>query len=162
MATPTNLSSPSPMVSKNKPVDWVFIFKFNAADFPECSGDRPNPGIFGGQQKEYKGKFSLQYVYASSDNPKLQKGKGCAGNSLSDPLGATFAQIYFGNYYYVLWNDQFYGKPIETKGGPWGHSKGALAWNDKGEGMVMQVSTPSWPGSGSEKHPAARKNEKRW
>src|SRR5437899_546157 len=32
---------------------------------------------------------------------------------------------------------------------PWGHSKGLLAWNDAGEGFVMQVSTPSWPGSGT-------------
>jgi hypothetical protein len=28
-----------------------------------------------------------------------------------------------------------------------------LAWNDAGEGMVMQVSTPDWPLSGSVKHP---------
>src|SRR5947199_2640123 len=34
---------------------------------------------------------------------------------------------------------------------PWGHSKGVLAWNDAGEGFVMQVSTPSWPASGSER-----------
>ncbi len=139
MTAQIQAGTPSPMIAKDKPVDWVFIFKFNAADFPECKGKRPDPGIFGGKQKEYKGKFSLQYVYASSDNPKLKKGTGCLGNSLSDPLGATFAQIYFGNYYYVLWNDQFYGKPIATKGGPWGHSKGAIAWNDKGEGMVLQV-----------------------
>ena len=153
MAKLPQISAPTPMVSKNKPVDWVFIFKFNADDFPECSGSRPNPGIFGGEPKDYNGRYSLQYVYASSDNPKLKKGNGCLGNSLSDPLGATFAQIYFGDFYYVLWNDQFYGKPIATKPKPWGHSKGAIAWNDKGEGMVLQVSTPSWPGSGSVKHP---------
>ena len=34
-------------------------------------------------------------------------------------------------------------------GAPWGHSKGLLAWNDAAEGFVMQVSTPSWPGSGT-------------
>ena len=28
-----------------------------------------------------------------------------------------------------------------------------LAWNEAGEGFVMQVSTPSWPASGSRKHP---------
>ena len=28
-----------------------------------------------------------------------------------------------------------------------------LAWNDAGEGVVMQVSTPSWPASGSKKFP---------
>ena len=32
-----------------------------------------------------------------------------------------------------------------------------LAWDDSGKGFVMQVSTPSWPGSGSEKRP--RKND---
>jgi hypothetical protein len=31
-----------------------------------------------------------------------------------------------------------------------------LAWNDAGEGFVMQVSTPDWPLSGSAKHPRAK------
>jgi hypothetical protein len=26
-----------------------------------------------------------------------------------------------------------------------------LAWNDEGEGLVIQVTTPSWPGIGSKK-----------
>ena len=34
-----------------------------------------------------------------------------------------------------------------------GHSKGMLAWNDAGEGSVIQVSTPSWPAAGSAKFP---------
>src|SRR5207253_6991089 len=38
-------------------------------------------------------------------------------------------------------------------GGPWGHSKGTLAWNDAGEGFVLQVTTPSWPAAGSNKFP---------
>jgi hypothetical protein len=36
---------------------------------------------------------------------------------------------------------------------PAGHSKGLLAWDRNGAGFVLQVSTPSWPGSGSAKHP---------
>ena len=28
-----------------------------------------------------------------------------------------------------------------------------VAWDDKGNGFVLQVSTPSWPGSGSKDHP---------
>jgi hypothetical protein len=35
---------------------------------------------------------------------------------------------------------------------PWGHSKGMLAWSQNGNGFVMQVSTPSWPASGSVHH----------
>jgi deoxyribonuclease II len=53
----------------------------------------------------------------------------------------------------VLWNDQFDGDPIHTQESPTGHSKGMLAWNADGNGVVMQVSTPSWPGSGSADHP---------
>lgn len=97
--------------------------------------------------------FSQQFVYASSANGALQQGGGCLGDSVADPLGATFNQIYNGGFHYVLWNDQFYGDPIDTQFAPWGHSKGMLTWNDAGEGMVVQVSTPSWPGSGSAKDP---------
>jgi hypothetical protein len=53
----------------------------------------------------------------------------------------------------VLWNDQFDGSPVATKGAPWGHSKGMIAWDTSGSGFVMQVSTPSWPGAGSVNHP---------
>ena len=136
----------SPMVDKNHPVDWVFIFKFNAKNFPECDRGKDTSGIFGGTMRDYKGRYSQQYVFASSANPKLQKGKGCIGTSLTDPLGASFAQIYDNDCNYVLWNDQFYDAPIANGDSPWGHSKGALAWNDAGEGMVLQVSTPSWAG----------------
>ena len=41
--------------------------------------------------------------------------------------------------------------PTRTR--PAGHSKGLLAWNSDGNGMVLQVSTPSWPGSGSSGEP---------
>jgi hypothetical protein len=53
----------------------------------------------------------------------------------------------------VLWNDQFYGDPLSNESAPAGHSKGMLAWDKNGNGLVMQVSTPSWPASGSSKRP---------
>jgi hypothetical protein len=67
--------------------------------------------------------------------------------------GATFDQVYNGKFYYVLWNDQFYGDPLQTQSAPWGHSKGMLAWNDEGDGMMLQASTPSWPASGNSSEP---------
>ena len=113
-----------------------------------------------------------QYAVASSKNPTLTKNNNeCLGTTLNDPLGATFAQVYMTNdFNYLIWNDQFYGHPgggreypmgYLDKGTnrwintdiPWGHSKGMLAWNDDGDGFVLQVSTPSWPASGSKLHP---------
>lgn len=144
--------APVPLLAPGQPVNWWFVFKFNAASFPECGGDVQRTCLFGGSVQPYES-FSQQFVYASSANGALQQGGGCLGDSVADPLGATFNQIYNGGFHYVLWNDQFYGDPIDTQFAPWGHSKGMLTWNDAGEGMVVQVSTPSWPGSGSAKDP---------
>jgi hypothetical protein len=90
--------------------------------------------------------------------PKLKKGSGCAGETVKDPLGATFSQVFNGPYNYVVWNDQPYRDPKipaceENCGAPWGHSKGPLAWNDAGDGLVLQVSTPFWPLSASKSKP---------
>ncbi len=140
-----------PLAGPNEPVDWMFAYKFNDGSFP----DPPPPkgsvnGIFGGTPKDYPDGFSQQYVFATSKNPTLVKGAGPIGATLTDPLGATFGQVYLRpGYFYILWNDQFYDDPIETKGSPAGHSKGMAAWNDDGEGFVLQVSTPSWPACGS-------------
>jgi Deoxyribonuclease II len=159
MTDSKKLPPPTPMAGKDQPVDWLFVFKFNSASFPGCTDDGVTPvtgsnGIFGGTVEAYKEGHSQQYVFATSAQPSLSKGSGCLGATLNDPLGATFAQVYnTPGYYYVLWNDQFYNNPIETKGAPMGHSKGMLAWNEDGEGLVMQVSTPSWPASGSKDHP---------
>lgn len=151
-------SAPTPLLTQDHPVDWWFVFKFNAASFPGCAGADKRKGIFGGRVRKYPGGFSQQYIYASSENPTLQKGKGCVGATLTDPVGATFGQVYNNSYYYLIWNDQFYDAPkIHGCGkyccAPWGHSKGMLAWNESGEGFVMQVSTPSWPASGSKEYP---------
>jgi hypothetical protein len=148
--------APAPLLKQGQPVKWLFVFKLNST-FPGCGGDAARVCIFGGDVQKYKA-FGQQFVYASNADPALQQGNGCAGDSVNDPLGASFAQVYTGDYFYVIWNDQFYDDPeIEgcTKecGSPWGHSKGMLAWNSDGEGFVLQVSTPSWPAAGSKKFP---------
>lgn len=149
--------APAPLLAKDRPVDWWFVFKFNSSKFPRCGEDagpqRTCP--FGGKVQAYPS-FSQQFVFASSRNGKLTRGKGCVGATTGDPLGATFDQVYHGNFFFVIWNDQFYGQPAicgksDSCGAPWGHSKGMLAWNEAGEGFVLQVTTPSWPGAGSKK-----------
>ena len=142
-------AAPTPLLAQGQPVDWWFVFKFNAHSFPGCGGTAKRSGLFGGEPRDYHGHFSQQFVYASSANPTLQKGTGCVGTTLTDPLGATFNQVYNGTGYYVLWNDQFYNDPCRNEDAPWGHSKGMVAWNEDGDGFVMQVSTPSWPASGT-------------
>ncbi len=153
------LAAPTPLAGKDQPVDWLVIYKFNAASYPGCTDDGVTPavgskGLFGGTVEAYKSGHSQQYVYASSKHPTFVKGEGCLGATLTDPLGATFAQVYnTPGYFYVLWNDQFYKNPIPNGPSHSGHSKGMLAWNEAGEGFVLQVSTPSWPASGSKAHP---------
>ena len=147
--------APAPLLKKGHPVSWWFVFKLKATDFPDCSGTRTCP--FGGSVQTYTA-FSQSYVYASSEDEVLQDGGGCLGTTKADPVGATFDEVYNGSYFYVVWNDQFYKDP-EIKGcgdscsAPWGHSKGMLAWNKDGDGVVMQVTTPSWPASGSADFP---------
>jgi len=143
--------APTPLLSNGQPVNWWFVFKFNAESFPKCGGaQRTCP--FGGTVEHYKN-FSQQFAFASSADHLLQPGGGCVGDTTADPLGATFNQIYNGTFFYVIWNDQFYGDPLPNKDAPAGHSKGMLAWNEDGNGMVLQVSTPSWPASGSSTEP---------
>jgi hypothetical protein len=146
--------APVPLLQEGRPVDWWFVYKFNAARFQQCGvpeEERACP--FGGKGTKYKA--SQQFAVASSEDHALKQGAGCAGTSVKDPLGATFDQIYQGRFHYVVWNDQFYKDPKvractgDSCGGPWGHSKGILAWDDDGEGIVLQVTTPSWPASGS-------------
>ena len=151
-------SAPAPLLAQGRPVDWWFVFKLNASKFPDCGGaTRTCP--FGGTVGNYKD--GLQYVFASSESQTLKQGQGCAGSTSTDPIGATFAQVYNGSYNYLIWNDQFYNDPpIQGCSGnscsaPWGHSKGMLVWDNTGNGFVMQVTTPSWPAAGSKRHPRA-------
>jgi hypothetical protein len=143
--------APTPLLRSGQPVDWWFVFKFNAESFPGCGG-APRTCPFGGTVERYRS-FSQQFVFASSADRTLQPGGGCIGDTSMDPLGATFEEVYNGTLFYVLWNDQFYGDPLPNKDAPAGHSKGMLAWNSDGNGMVLQVSTPSWPASGSSAEP---------
>src|SRR3954468_9292530 len=126
----TAASSPTP-VEQTIPADWIFVFKFNATSFPTAANDPHRACPFGGTPA-HNGAFSQAYAAATSQHPKLDNGPGLAGAGLDDPLGATFARIWNGNYHYVVWNDQFYGHPQgpcagDGCGAPWGHSKGVLA-----------------------------------
>jgi hypothetical protein len=163
-AAPTSTSasteSPSPLIDKTHPVDWWFAFKFNSASFPQCSAGAFRTCPFGGHVQSSWTSFSQQYAVASSDSKTLHAGSGCAGDTTDDPVGATFDEIYNGSFNYVVWNDQFYQDPELTACGasnscssPWGHSKGMIAWNNSGDGVVLQVTTPDWPGAGSAAHP---------
>ncbi len=151
---------PYPLLSKGHPVDWWFSYKMNSVAFPKCTTGDNRKCYFGGEVAPYK-LLGLQYVVASSEAPALQTGSAdCIGNGTDDPVGATFDEIFNGNLAFVLWNDQPYEK-LDLPGcdttdcGTWGHSKGIVAWNDNGDGLVMQVSTPGWPGTGT---PAAPKD----
>jgi deoxyribonuclease II/SH3 domain-containing protein len=156
--TPATGAGPVPLSAAGHPVDWWFVFKLNAVKFPECGPGATRACPSGGQVQNYASAFGQQYVYATSEDPELKKGAGCVGDTDADPVGATFLEAYNGTFHYVVWNDQFYSDPKIAGCGdscskPWGHSKGMVTWNDAGEGFVMQVTTPSWPASGSRTTP---------
>lgn len=148
---------PVPLLAQNQAAKWWFVFKLNAGKFPQCgAADVVRSCSFGGTVQPYT--YGQQFLYASDAAPMLQQGGSCVGAGVDDPVGATFGQIYNGAYFYVVWNDQFYQDPPiggcgDSCSSPWGHSKGVLAWDDSGAGVVMQVSTPSWPGAGSQAFP---------
>src|SRR5437868_4722734 len=85
--------APAPLLEKGKAVDWWFVYKFNAKNFPACGtkdeddDDRTCP--FGGKPASYKN--SQHFVVASSQDGSLKEGTGCAGTA--DPVGTTFEQI---------------------------------------------------------------------
>lgn len=140
---------PQPRIDRTHTSDWIFAYKFNGADFPT------NPVAqcrFGGTPQTDKG--SQHYAATWSGVGTLVDQPGLIGSELSDPLGATFDEIYNGNLFFVAWNDQFDTHPSlpsckDECPGPWGHSKGILAWDRNGSGLLLQVTTPSWPGAGS-------------
>lgn len=138
------------MVDQAHRAKWVFAYKFNAASYPTTA--TLTSCLFGGTPETYVS--SQRYVVADFAHSSLRDGPGLIGTSTFDPVGATFAQIYASGLNFVVWNDQFYRHPPITGcgdscGGPWGHSKGVIAWDDRGRGVVLQVTTPSWPGSGT-------------
>lgn len=154
---PVGAVAPTPLLAKGHPVAWWFVFKLNSKLFPGCNGSSTRACPFGGTAQNYRS-FGQQFIFASSENQTLQKGMGCAGDTSMDPLGSTFEEVYEGRFHFVVWNDQFYDDPKisgcgTSCGAPWGHSKGMVVWNDEGQGFVMQVTTPSWPASGSYMYP---------
>ncbi len=161
----TVLAQPRPLLNANTPVDWWFVFKFNAATAPGCTGKKTPVCAFGGAPGKYANydkttvQFGQQFAVASSANPTLTApapppDNTCLGDTADDPVGATYSQIYkISSFFYVVWNDQFDKSPTPDRDGPWGHSKGIVAWDKNGDGVVMQVSTPSWPASGSKSFP---------
>ena len=149
--------APAPLLEKGQtPVNWWFIFKFNTKSFPECAAGAQRSCPFGGDVQDYPKDFGQQFVQANDGNSSFTPGQVCLGDTTRDPVGATFDQVYNGTSNYVIWNDQFYNDPDLPQckhktfcDAPWAHSKGMLAWDDQGNGFVMQVSTPNWPGAGS-------------
>jgi len=101
----------------------------------------------------------LQYVLSSGSATQTQPmtlHSECLGSG-SDPVAKTFEQIFSGiASNFVIWNDQLYEDPRpditpsceESCSAPWGHSKGFIAWDANGDGFVVQVTTPDWPGNG--------------
>ena len=149
-------AAPSPFVNQGQPATWVFSFKMNVATFPTTG--QLTHCLFGGTPEPDRS--SQQYIFASQSSPALRDGPGLIGTSTADPVGATFAAIYASGLNFVIWNDQFYRHPAitgcsESCSGPWGHSKGIVAWDSQGRGVVLQVTTPSWPGSGTAVAPRA-------
>lgn len=152
VAVAQSATPPSPLLKNGQPVDWWFVFKLNSKLFSGCGGPA-RTCLFGGTVQAYKDPFGQQFAFASSDDHTLQQGGGCIGDTTADPLGATFSQVYNGKLSYLIWNDQFDGDPMADAPSSRAHSKGMLAWNTDGNGFVLQVSTPSWPASGSSKKP---------
>jgi len=164
---PALADGPMPLLSPGHPVQWWFVFKLNSGKFPGCIPRDERACPFGGEVQDYSN-FSQRYIFASGEGTTgggtaaLREGQGCLGDATDDPLGATFDQIYNGAVHYVVWNDQFYQDPQiascsgDSCSAPWGHSKGVLAWDDSGQGIVVQVTTPSWPGSGNSLHPRSK------
>jgi len=150
-------SSPAPAAGEPEVPDWLAVFKFNIRTAPTQAADSDRHCPFGGSPA-HNGAYSQAYAAATSLRPTLAAGTGLVGSGADDPLGATFARIWEGDYNYVVWNDQFYRHPAiagcsESCGAPWGHSKGILAWTEAGDGLLLQVTTPSWPAAGAKARP---------
>jgi len=147
-------AGPAPLLGNGQSADWIFVYKFNAASFPTT---HPDTCRFGGTPGA--GKASLAFAMAYAGAPTLAAGTGLVGTTIADPVGATFNEVYSSGLNFIVWNDQFYGDPKLKCGknctGRWGHSKGILAWDNAGNGLILQVSTPDWPGAGSISVPRA-------
>lgn len=151
LAAQPSTAAPTPLLDATHLAQWVFAYKFNASTF-DTDGQLVQC-IFGGAPAD--GPAGQAFAVASSGFGALTSGTGLIGTSLNDPVGATFNEIYNSNLNFVVWNDQFYDDPKISCGTcrRWGHSKGVLAWDDAGNGVILQVTTPDWPGAGSSSNP---------
>ena len=150
---PPEDGGPSPRVDSLTAVDWLAVYKFDAKFATTAP---PDHCVFDTSERiaaDYKGKQCQHYAMSTNSNPKLTAMPfgSLIGTSTDDPLGATFDQFFNGpeDNSYVIYNDQFYGDPSptsacsEAKG--CGHAKGAVMWDAKGDGILLQVTTPNWP-----------------
>src|SRR5271154_605714 len=89
-SSPQAGDAPVPLLQQGHPVEWWFAFKFNSEFFPGCAGGATRTCPFGGVPQPYRS-FGQQFIYASNEVPTLtQEPTGCIGDSLNDPVGATF------------------------------------------------------------------------
>src|SRR5215471_4786725 len=70
------VAQPQPMLNAQTPVDWWFVFKFNAASGPGCVGQKTPTCIFGGKPGKYADydgtvQWGQHFAVASSANPTL-------------------------------------------------------------------------------------------
>jgi len=56
------MSALTPLLTAVQPVDWWFVFKFDAATVSGDESQEHNPGIFGGTPIDYQGHFCLNYA----------------------------------------------------------------------------------------------------
>src|ERR1700747_1556231 len=64
--------APVPLLNTGEPVDWWFVFKFNAESFPQCGGFQ-RTCTFGGTVQPYWS-FGQQFAFASSADGTLTQG----------------------------------------------------------------------------------------
>src|ERR1700761_9092370 len=83
----TGDQAPAPLLKAGQPVNWWFVFKFNAVTFPRAAdstpaclfGGTPGDGVATGPMKKTpytNSDMGQDYVYASDTDPTLQKGSG--------------------------------------------------------------------------------------
>ena len=140
-------SSVVPIDWNGNPVDWWIAIKLpadllnNSCPSPICTGST-YPDSYSG----------LACLYADANTPAFVY-KTCLGQG-NDALSNTLNQIWDGSSgsspYFQIWNDQFnvgMHSPDKSQGceAPGAHSKGALAYDDDGNGWYLSATTPAFP-----------------
>src|ERR1017187_2481223 len=65
-------SKPSTLLADGQPVDWWFVFKFNAESFPACGGSAQRACLVGGTVPKYKN-LGQQFAFANSGSHSVTK-----------------------------------------------------------------------------------------